>query len=200
VLLVEVLQQLAGRETGRADPGLGVRVRARLPGNGRRGRRSLLFRLPLPLVPVVPLGMGRRRPPGPGLRALGMSAIPVRGHRARHVGEDRRREDERHVDHRPPQQGVPGGVVDVHEHLEQMDGRDAHDRRGELDLQYVGVDVREPFGLVTVALEADARDEGLVAADDHHDQQVGDHDDVDQLEHREHHVRLGGVPAHAHQD
>ena len=81
--------------------------------------------------------------------------------------------------------------MDVHEHLEQMDGGDAHDGGGELDLQHVGVDVREPFGLVTVALEADAGDERLVAADDHHDQQVGDHDDVDELEHGEHDVRLG---------
>jgi hypothetical protein len=95
---------------------------------------------------------------------------------------------------------VVRGVVDVHEHLEQMDGGDAHDGGGELDLQHVGVDVREPFGLVTVALEADAGDEGLVAADDRHDQQVGDHDDVDQFEHREHHIRLGGAAAHAPHD
>ena len=31
-----------------------------------------------------------------------------------------------------------------------------------------------------------ARDEGLVAADDHHDEQVGDHHHVDQREHHQH--------------
>ena len=56
--------------------------------------------------------------------------------------------------------------------LQQVDRRDADDRRRELDLQHARVDVRQPFRLVRMALEAHARHERLVAADDHHDQQV----------------------------
>jgi hypothetical protein len=38
-------------------------------------------------------------------------------------------------------------------------------------------------------------DEGLVAADDDHDQQVGDHDHVDQAEHGQHDVASLRLPA-----
>ena len=41
-----------------------------------------------------------------------------------------------------------------------------------------------------MVFEVHARDERLVAADDHHDQEVRDHDDVDQAEHDEHDRRL----------
>ncbi len=44
----------------------------------------------------------------------------------------------------------------------------------------------EPFRLIRMAFEPEARDEGLVAADDDHDQQVGDHDHVDQAQHDQH--------------
>ena len=46
-------------------------------------------------------------------------------------------------------------------------------------------------GSSRMALQVHAADEGLVAADDHHDQQVRDHDDVDQAEHGQHDDRLG---------
>jgi hypothetical protein len=46
--------------------------------------------------------------------------------------------------------------------------------------------VAQPFRLVGVALQVEPRHEGLVAADDHHDQQVRDHHHVDQAEHRQH--------------
>jgi hypothetical protein len=42
----------------------------------------------------------------------------------------------------------------------------------QLDLQHPGINVAEPFRLVRVAFEVEAGDEGLVAADDHHDEQV----------------------------
>ena len=38
-----------------------------------------------------------------------------------------------------------------------------------------------------------ARDEGLVAADDHHHQQVGDHHHVDQAEHHQHDLLLAEI-------
>jgi hypothetical protein len=44
-----------------------------------------------------------------------------------------------------------------------------------------------------VRFESHARDEGLVAADDHHDEQIGDHDDVDQAEDHQHQHRLVGL-------
>ena len=56
------------------------------------------------------------------------------------------------------------------------------------------VDVRQPLRLVRMALEPHPRDERLVAADDHHDEQVRDHHDVDQAEHDQHHDRLGRAP------
>ena len=74
--------------------------------------------------------------------------------------------------------------------LQQVDRRDADDRGRELDLQHARVDVRQPFRLVRMALEAHARHERLVAADDHHDEQVADHDHVDQAEHDQHGQRF----------
>lgn len=62
-----------------------------------------------------------------------------------------------------------------------------------LIFQDAGVDVRQPFRLVGMAFEVKARDEGFVAADDDHDQQVGDHDDVDQAEDNEHDLGLVDV-------
>ena len=50
----------------------------------------------------------------------------------------------------------------------------------------------EPFRLVGVAFQAQARDEGFVAADDDHHEQVGDHDHVDQAQHDEHDFLLAG--------
>ncbi|MCY1530015.1 hypothetical protein D9M68_651890 [compost metagenome] len=44
----------------------------------------------------------------------------------------------------------------------------------------------EPLRLVRMALQAQARHEGLVTAHDHHDQQVRDHDHVDQAQHQQH--------------
>ena len=42
-----------------------------------------------------------------------------------------------------------------------------------------------------MALEPETRDEGLVTADDHHDEQVRDHHDVDQAEHHQHDLLFG---------
>jgi len=41
-----------------------------------------------------------------------------------------------------------------------------------------------------MAFEVEARDKGLVAADDHHDQQIGDHHHVDEAEHDQHDLGL----------
>ncbi|MNT45826.1 hypothetical protein D3C72_1824280 [compost metagenome] len=44
----------------------------------------------------------------------------------------------------------------------------------------------QPLGLVGVVLQTQARHEGLVAAHDHHDEQVGDHDHVNQCQNHQH--------------
>ncbi|MNL11296.1 hypothetical protein D3C87_1321270 [compost metagenome] len=71
-----------------------------------------------------------------------------------------------------------------------MDRRNADQRHRQLHLQYAGIDVVEPLGLVGVVVDAQARDEGLVATHDHHDQQVGDHHHVDQAEYHQHDLGL----------
>jgi hypothetical protein len=122
-----------------------------------------------------------------GLRvALGGRRQDAVDRRDRH-----RRKQERDVDQRLPEQRllVVGRRVD--EGLEEVDRRDPDDRGGELDLEHRGVDVRQPFRLVRVILEVHPRHERLVAADDDHDQQVGDHHHVDQPQHHQHDHRLG---------
>ncbi|MNT37288.1 hypothetical protein D3C72_1734210 [compost metagenome] len=80
------------------------------------------------------------------------------------------------------------------ERLQQVDRGDADDRHRQLYLQHAGVDVAQPFRLVRVAFQAQARDEGFIAADDHHHQQVGDHHHIDQAQHDQHDLLL----AHRH--
>ncbi len=67
--------------------------------------------------------------------------------------------------------------------MQQIDGRDADDGHGQFDLQNRSIDVAEPFGLVGMFVNMEAGNEGLVAADDDHGQQVGNHHDVDQIQH-----------------
>ncbi len=64
-----------------------------------------------------------------------------------------------------------------------------------LILSTAGIDVREPLRLIGVAFQVKAGNEGFVAADNDHDQQVGDHHHVDQAEHDQHDVGLGHVRA-----
>ena len=44
----------------------------------------------------------------------------------------------------------------------------------------------QPFGLVGVVFQAQARNEGFVAAHNHHDEQVADHHHVNQRQHHQH--------------
>src|SRR5215510_3211117 len=76
---------------------------------------------------------------------------------------------------------------------QQMDRRDADDGHRQLDLQDAGVDMAEPFRLVGMTPEIEARDERLVTADDHHDEKIRDHDDVDQAQHRQHDLLLAEI-------
>jgi hypothetical protein len=94
------------------------------------------------------------------------------------------------VDHRLRDQHAVGVVVRVDEGLQQVDRADADDGGGQLHLEHRGVHVAQPLGLVAVAFQVHAAHEGLVAAHDHHDQQVGDHHHVDQRQHHQHDHRL----------
>ncbi|KGQ02233.1 Cold shock-like protein CspA [Beauveria bassiana D1-5] len=108
-------------------------------------------------------------------------------------GDAQRRQDEQRVDdglphHARLREARVGRAqrARLDEGAQQVDRRDADDGHGQLDLEDAGVDVAEPFRLVRVALQAQARHEGLVAADDHHHQQVRDHHHVDQAQHQQH--------------
>lgn len=70
--------------------------------------------------------------------------------------------------------------------MQQIDGRDADDGHGQFDLQNRSIDMAEPFGLVGMFINMEAGNEGLVAADDDHGQQVGNHHDIDQIQHGDH--------------
>ena len=59
----------------------------------------------------------------------------------------------------------------------------AEDIRSVHAIMNAGADVREPFRLIGVRLQFNTGDERFVAADNDHDQQIGDHDDIDQPEH-----------------
>ena len=67
-----------------------------------------------------------------------------------------------------------------------MDRGNADDRHGQLHLEDAGIHMAQPFGLIPMALQAQARHEGFITAHDHHDQQVGNHHHVDQAQHHEH--------------
>ena len=134
----------------------------------------------------------------------GQRGLLVRGcGRLRHqtvgIGDRHRREQEGDVDRGLRYQHLVGVVRGVDEGLQQVDRADADDGRGQLHFQHRRIDVAQPLGLVRVAFQVHARDEGLVAADDDHDQQVADHHHVDQRQHHQHDdglvevYRLAGV-------
>src|SRR6185369_3354557 len=104
------------------------------------------------------------------------------GHGLVDKGHGQGGEKEYDVDDDLPLQRVRGQVAGIDETLQQVDRRDADDGCRQLDLEYAGVDVGQPFRLVRVVLEVEPGNEGFVAADDDHDQQVGNHHHVDQAE------------------
>jgi len=67
-----------------------------------------------------------------------------------------------------------------------MDRRNADERGRQFDFEHAGVDVGQPFRLVGVAFEVEPGNEGFVASDNDHDEQVGDHHHVDEAQHRQH--------------
>jgi len=109
-----------------------------------------------------------------------------RAHQPVDVGDRNRGNDKGRVDDGLPQQGFFLHVGRIDERFQQVDGGNPDDGRGELHFQHVGVDVRQPLRLVRVAFQIKARHEGFVAADDDHDEQVGNHHHVDQPQHDEH--------------
>ena len=111
---------------------------------------------------------------------LGGNAVGERQQQGRkHKGE---------VQQQLPHDRVVGHRLTAHfnEGLEQMDRRNADERGGQFYFEHAGVDVGQPFRLVGVAFEVEPRNEGFVASDNDHDEQVGDHDHVDEAQHRHH--------------
>lgn len=92
-----------------------------------------------------------------------------------------------------PEQRVIGQVGGIDETLQQVNRRNADDRRRKLDLEHAGIDVGKPFGLIGMVFQVKAGNEGFITADNHHDQQVGDHHDVDQAEDSQHDIDFGQV-------
>ena len=72
--------------------------------------------------------------------------------------------------------------IGIDKSFEQMDGRNADDGSAQFDLEHRRIDVREPFGLVRMVFQVHARDKGLIAANDDHDEQVGNHHHIDQTQ------------------
>ena len=79
-----------------------------------------------------------------------------------------------------------GQVGGVEEGLQQMDGGNADDGHRQLNLQNRCVNMAEPFGLVGVFVNVEAGNEGFVAADNDHGQQIGNHHNVNQVQHGHH--------------
>src|SRR5574343_100906 len=92
-----------------------------------------------------------------------------------------------------PLQRVLGQVGSIDETFQQVNRRNADDGRRKLDLEHAGIDVGKPLGLVGMLFQVEAGDKSFVAADDHHDQQIGDHHHVDQAEDGQHDVDFGEV-------
>ena len=80
--------------------------------------------------------------------------------------------------------------VGVDEGLQQVDGRNADDGHRQFRLQHGRIHMRQPFRLVWVVIEVHARDKRFIAADDDHDQQIRDHDHIDQAQHHQHDGRF----------
>jgi len=108
------------------------------------------------------------------------------GHHAIRPSECERGKHEHDVDDDLPLQPGLRAVLRLDKTLQQMDRRNADQRRGELHLQHSGIHMAEPLRLVGMTFEIEARHESFVAADDDHDEKICDHDHVDQPEHRKH--------------
>ncbi|KAF4531025.1 hypothetical protein B566_EDAN019030 [Ephemera danica] len=124
------------------------------------------------------------RPPEAG-SSVGRGFLAAR-HQLVGIGNGQGREQEGDVDQRLPQQHLVGVVGGIDEGLEQVNGADADDGRGQLHLQHRGIHMAQPLGLVRVIFQVHAADEGLVATDDDHDQQVADHHHINQGQHHQH--------------
>ena len=72
-----------------------------------------------------------------------------------------------------------------------MDGRDADERRGEFDFEDASIHMGQPLRLIRVPLELQPGDERFVSSNDDHDQEIRDHDDINQSKDAQHHDGFG---------
>ena len=76
------------------------------------------------------------------------------------------------------------------ESFKQIDGRNADEGGRQFHFKHPGIDVGEPLGLVGVPFKIKTGNESFVAANDDHDQQIGDHDHIHQAKDRQHDGRF----------
>jgi hypothetical protein len=127
----------------------------------------------------------------PGVVRVPLDMPPVderEGHRGRHEGQ---------MDDHPPEHTLIGerlarcglvssGVVQFDEGPEDVDRRDADYGHCKLHLERIATPVGEPIGTIVMSVEVDPGNERGVTAHDEHDQQVRDHDEVDEAENCQH--------------
>src|SRR5574343_1886422 len=97
------------------------------------------------------------------------------GHGLVDKGHGQGGKQENDMDDDLPEQGMLSQVRGIDETLQQVNRRNADDCRRKLDLEHAGIDVGKPLGLIGMVFQIKTGNKGFITADDHHDQQVGDH-------------------------
>lgn len=79
-------------------------------------------------------------------------------------------------------------VLDVDKGFEQVNGRNADERHGNFNFDGIGIDLIEPLGQVSVVLNSEPyfRNKGFVATNNDHDQEIRNHDHINQVENDQH--------------
>lgn len=82
-------------------------------------------------------------------------------------------------------------VLNINECLKQVNAGDTHERAGKLYFQCAGIHFLEPLGAVFMRFNIHFADECGIAANDNHDEKVGNHGDVNEGENTEHEFGFG---------
>lgn len=93
-------------------------------------------------------------------------------------GERQGSADEDSVDQDFLEDSIPRGVIEFHEGLQHMDGRDADQRHPHLDLQGGAIEAVHPAGTTFQLADVIFLDKGRETTDRSHDDQVPNHGDI----------------------
>ncbi len=80
-----------------------------------------------------------------------------------------------------PHQHLQVVIGGIDERLEQVNERNVDDGSGQLHFQYGRIYVIQPFWLVGVVVKIHSAHKRLVPTNDHHDQQFGDDDHINDV-------------------